>query len=194
VMRKTRDRLAILGLAQADAAVRQLCDPVFATGGVGVWDSQGKPLFLANIPTLNGAPALMQYAQADIRTIAVSGAVGRSLWRALLTLASSKPGLTVVVNDGTKLFVEAADLVALRQLGARLLAYRGIHLIGITLNPFSPLGGSFIAQEFLLAARQAFGDYSVSDVLLEQRDDFAGQTAAAQRPEPSPTHDIQEMT
>ncbi|ABD71588.1 conserved hypothetical protein [Rhodoferax ferrireducens T118] len=169
VMRKTRDRLAILGIAQADAAVRQLCDPVFATGGVGVWDSQGKPLFLANIPTLNGAPALMQYAQADIKTIAVSGAVGRSLWRALLTLASSKPGLSVVVNDGTKLFVEAADLAAMRGLGARLLAYRGIHMIGITLNPFSPLGGSFIAHEFLLAARQAFGDYSVSDVLLEQQ-------------------------
>jgi len=194
VIRKTRDRLAILGIAQADAAVRQLCDPVFAKGGVGVWDGQGKPLFLANIPTLNGAPALMQYAQADIRTIAVSGAVGRSLWRALLTLASSKPGLTVVVNDGTKLFVEAADLVASRQLGARLLAYRGIHLIGITLNPFSPLGGSFIAQEFLLAARQAFGDYSVSDVMLEQRNDFAGQTAAAQRQALSPTHEIQEMT
>ena len=194
VMRKTRDRLAILGIAQADAAVRQLCAPVFATGGVGLWDRQGKPLFLAHIPTLNGAPALMQHAQADIKTIAVSGAVGRSLWRALLTLASSKPGLTVVVNDGTKLFVEAADLLALRGLGARLLADRGIHLIGITLNPFSPLGGSFSAHEFLLAARQAFGDYCVSDVLLEQRDDFAGQTAAAQRQALSPTHDIQEMT
>lgn len=169
VIRKTRDRLAILGLAQADAAVRQLCEPVFARGGVGVWGSRGEPLFFASIPTLNSAPALMQYAQADIRTIAVSGAVGRSLWRALLTLASSKPGLTVVVNDGTKLFVEAADLVALRGLGARLLAYRGIHMIGITLNPFSPMGGSFVAQEFLLAARQAFGDYSVSDVMLEQQ-------------------------
>lgn len=169
VMRKTRDRLAILGIAQADAAVRQLCDPVFATGGVGVWDSQGKPLFLANIPTLNGAPALMQYAQADIKTIAVSGAVGRSLWCALVALARAKPGLSVVVSDGTKLFVEAADLAAFAQLGGQMLAYRSIRMIGITLNPFSPLGGSFGAEEFLLAARQAFGDEGVTDVMLEQQ-------------------------
>lgn len=169
VIRKTRDRLAILGIAQANAAVRQLCEPVFAQGGVGVWDSRGGRLFFAPIPTLNSASALMQYAQADIKTIAVSGAVGRALWCALLALASSKPGLTVVVSDGTKLFVQAGDLLAFAQLGAVLVAYRRIRMIGITLNPFSPLGGSFKAEEFLLAARQAFGDYGVTDVMLEQQ-------------------------
>ena len=169
VIRKTRDRLAILGIAQADVAVRALCEPVFALGGVGLWDSQGRQLYLANISTLNSAVALMDYAQSDIKTIAVSGAVGRSLWAALLALASSKPGLVVVVNDGTKLFVQASDLQVFTKLGAQLLAYRGIHMTGITLNPFSPMGGSFDAQEFLTAARQAFAGYDVSDVVLEEQ-------------------------
>jgi hypothetical protein len=167
VIRKTRDRLAILGIAQADDTVRRLCEPVFAAGGVGVWDSLGRKLFNANISTLNSAAALMEYAQSDIKTIAVSGAVGRSLWRALLALASSKPGLMVVVNDGTKLFVEAGDLQVFAKLGAQLLAYRGIHITGITLNPFSPMGGSFDAQEFLSAARKAFPNDGISDVMLE---------------------------
>lgn len=168
VIRKTRDRLAILGIAQADAAVRQRCEPVFASGGVGLWDNQGAPLFLADIPTLNSAPALMEYAQAAIQTIAVSGAVGRTLWRAFMTLAAARPGLTVVVSDGTKLFVEASDLAAFAQLGGQLLADRAIHMTGITLNPFSPLGGSFDATAFLAAARAAFAGYGVSDVMLEQ--------------------------
>ena len=168
VIRKTRDRLAILGIAQADPAVSQLCEPAFAMGGVGLWDSQGDPLFFANIPTLNSAPALMEYAQAAIQTIAVSGAVGRTLWHALMTLAAARPGLRVVVSDGTKLFVEAADLLAFAQLGGRLLAQRAIHLTGITLNPFSPLGGSFDATAFLVAAHAAFAGYGVSDVVLEQ--------------------------
>jgi len=171
VIRKTRDRLAILGIAQADAAVRQRCEPVFASAGVGLWDNQGTPLFLANIPTLNSAPALMQYAQAAIQTIAVSGAVGRTLWHAFLTLAAARPGLCVVVSDGTKLFVEAADLRAFAELGGQLLADRAIHMSGITLNPFSPLGGSFDATAFLAAARATFVDYGVSDVVLEQTEE-----------------------
>ncbi len=169
VIRKTRDRLAILGVPQADEATRQLCEPVFTKGGVGLWDSQDQNLFLAEINTLNAAQALIPYAQADINTIAVSGAVGRSLWRALVALANRQPGLKVVVNDGTKLFVEASDLAAFSKLGARLLAYRGIHLTGITLNPFSPLGGSFEASEFLAEARAAFPGYGVSDVMLEDQ-------------------------
>jgi len=125
-------------------------------------------LLLAEMATLNAADTLLRYIESDVRTIAVSGAVGRSLWRALGLLAARQPDLRVVVNDGTKLFVEATDLAQLRKLGAQVLAWRGIHLTGITLNPYSPLGGSFNAEEFLLAARAAFTDYGVSDVMLEQ--------------------------
>ena len=59
VIRKMRDRLAILGIVQADNAVRRLCEPVFVAGGVGLWDSLGKNLFVANISTLNSALALI---------------------------------------------------------------------------------------------------------------------------------------
>jgi hypothetical protein len=168
VLRKTRDRLAILGIAQADEATRALCQPVFHQGGVGIWNRQGALLMLEAISTLNAAPALMEYVQADIQTIAVSGAVGRSLWQAMTTLVTEKKGLTLVVNDGTRLFVDAADLTAFAKLGGQVLANRGIHITGITLNPFSPLGGSFDAQEFLTVARHAFPSYGVSDVMLEQ--------------------------
>ena len=168
VIRKTRDRLAILGIAPADAATRMLCEPVFARGGVGLWNSQGENVFLAEIATLNAAESLLQFVDSDVATVAVSGAVGRSLWRALSTLATRRTGLTVVVNDGTKLFVEATDLALFRKQGAQVLAYRGIHMTGITLNPFSPMGGSFDAHEFLVAAREAFAHFGVCDVMLEE--------------------------
>ncbi len=176
VIRKTRDRLAILGIAQAPDATRSLCEPVFTEGGVGLWNGAGENLMRAQIATLNAAEALLTHAKSDVATIALSGAVGRSLWRALRALATERPGLTVVVADGTKLFVEATELMQFRQLGAHILAYRGINLTGITLNPYSPMGGSFDAQAFLSAARLSFGDYGVSDVMLEQQDSLAGQT------------------
>ena len=111
---------------------------------------------------------LLTYLQEGVATVALSGAVGRSVWQALLQLAARQPDLAVVVADGTKLFVEHTDLLALHKLGAQLLAYRAIHMTGITLNPFSPMGGSFAPEEFLRAARQAFCGYDVVDVMLEE--------------------------
>jgi hypothetical protein len=124
----------------------------------------------AEIATLNAGATLLQHSDADVATIALSGAVGRSLWQALSTLAVRHPGLTVVVADGTRLFIENSDLVAFRKLGARLLAWRAINIAGVTLNPFSPMGGSFVAEEFLTAARQAFSAYVVSDVISAPTD------------------------
>lgn len=168
VIRKTRERLAILGIAQADAATRARCAPVFEHGGVGLWDRRGAALRIAPIATLNAAPVLLQHAQDALATIALSGAVGRSLWVALRALATRHPGLTVVVGDGTKLFVTAADLADLAALGAQVRANRTIRMTGITLNPASPLDAGFDPAAFLAAARQAFEGYGVSDVVLEE--------------------------
>ena len=66
VIRKTRDRLAILGLAQADGATRARCESVFANGGVGLWNSRGEPLLLAEIATLNAAPTLLRFAEDEV--------------------------------------------------------------------------------------------------------------------------------
>jgi len=168
VIRKTRDRLAILGIEAVDAHTRSRCEPLFAKGGVAIWNRAGETVFQADIATLNAGPALLRHIDSELSTIALSGAVARSLWQALTALATRHPGLTVVVADGTKLFVEHAELVAFQKLGARLLGWQAIHIAGITLNPHSPMGGSFAAQEFLAAAQLAFSGYAVSDVVLDE--------------------------
>lgn len=167
VIRKTRDRLAILGIPAADTAIVRLCSEVFAKGGVGIWDHAGVAVFRAEMATLNAASTLLGLADRQFGTLAVSGAVGKALWRAIGTLLERHPGLTLVVADGTKLFIEQADVAAFRQRGGKLLAYRRINIVGITLNPFSPLGGHFVAEELLDAARRAFPAYPVTDVMLE---------------------------
>ena len=167
VLRKTRERLAILGTAVVDSSTKAHVAPLFARGGVALWDHAGKLLFQEPIATLNAGAVLLQHCEAELGTIALSGAVGRLLWQALMTLAARHPCLTVVVADGTRLFVENSDLLAFEQLGGRLLAWQAIKVAGITLNPYSPMGGSFAADEFLAAARLAFAGYVVRDVMLE---------------------------
>lgn len=171
VIRKTRNRLAILGIPQAGEAIRTLCGPVISNGGVGLWNRYGEVQFMGKIPTLNAGRTLLRHIESDTATIALGGAVGRSVWQALTTMAVLHPDLRVVVADGTKLFVENADLVTFQKLGATLVGLNAITVTGVTLNPTSPMGGDFAAEDFLAAARQALSNNAhcvVSDVVLEE--------------------------
>lgn len=170
VLRKTRDRLAILSIEQADPDTRQRCAALFSRGGVALWDRKGSLVFSAPIATLNAGETLLHYADFPLATVALTGAVGRSLWAVLKTLASRHPGLNIVVADGTKLFVDTSKLAALQRLGARVQVFSAIRLLGITLNPFAPFGGSFDATDFLHAARAAFAGTTVCDVVLEEQE------------------------
>lgn len=174
VLRKTRDRLAILGIAPAPADVAALVQATFAQSGVGVWSQEGQCLFNQPIASLNAGAALlavqdrMPPGAPGIALLAVSGAVGQMLWRAVLTLQDRHAGLALVVADGTKLFIDAADVAHFERRGGQLLAMRGIRLLGVTLNPFSPYGGSFDARAFLREAQATLQGHAVTDVLLCQ--------------------------
>lgn len=168
VLHKTRDRLAILGIAPAPAELAAQVQAVFGAGGVAAWHRDGRCLFNKPIATINAAAALLSLPMDEVATVAVSGAVGRLLWQAICTLLDRHPGLTLVVADGTKLFIDAVDLAAYERQGGRLYGMHGIKLIGITLNPYSPFGGSFDAAEFLARARSAFAAHAVTDVMLMQ--------------------------
>lgn len=166
VLRKTHDRLAILGIPPAPAEILARTRAVWAQGGVGAWDHHGNCLFHDYIATINAAPTLLANDLKAVSTVAVSGAVGKRLWQALQLIAQHQPGLTLVVADGTRLFVDATDLHAFERQGGQVMAQRPIRMLGITLNPLSPFGGNFNAREFLALARQTFPQHLVTDVLL----------------------------
>ncbi len=165
VLRRTCDRIRLLGIPQADAGVRATCGALFQRGGVALWRPEGDPLFEAAVPSLNAAPLLLEHAQGPVGMLACSGAVGQGLWQAFEVLAERHPGLVLVVADGTRLFVEAADLNRLQARGASLVAMRPIRIAGIALNPFSPQGAAFDAAGFVEAARRALPEHVVADVL-----------------------------
>ncbi len=173
VLRKTRDRLALLCIPAVPETTRQRCADVFMNGGVGVWGPQGEKVFSAPIATLNAGQLLERYSSMPVALVAVSGAVGRSLWRVLQSWVQCRPGLALVVADGTRLFVEASDIERFVRSGGQVYAYRAIRMIGLTVNPFSPYGGSFDPAEFLQAARQANPQLAVSDVIFESQGVYA---------------------
>lgn len=182
VLRKTAQRLALLCVPAADAETCGRCAPVFERGGVGLWRRDGSLLWHAPVASLTAAEALLARDDADLGTVAVSGAVGRHLWQAFLELARRHAGMRVVVADGTRLFTTHADLAALTGLGAQLVAWQPIRLVGITTNPFSPLNRHLDAAEVLAAARRAFPGHAVTDVVLEPGGPIPRQRDASHGP------------
>lgn len=172
VLRKTRERLLQLGLAQVDPLTRSQLGNFFDQPGVGLWDTHGVPIWRASVASLNAAPLLLEAVRQTsgaIGMLALTGAVGRRLWVALEAVAQQHPGLRIVVADGTRLFVEGADLQSLQRKGGCLLAWRAIRLVGLTVNPFSPLGGHLDAAALLQAARSEFPELVVCDVVHEEQ-------------------------
>lgn len=166
VLRKTHDRLAVLGIAPASLDLAKQVKATFDLGGIAAWGHRGECLFSEAMATINAAPVLLSLLETGIATLAMSGAVGKRLWQAVQTLLLRHPGLTVVVADGTKLFIDALELAAFERQGGRLFALRGIRVLGITLNPFSPFGGSFDAALFQARAREALSAHLVTDLML----------------------------
>lgn len=172
VLRKTAERLALLKVAEVEPSTREQLGSFFEQAGVALWNTQGHALWRSDIASLNASPVLLEQAAKagqPLGMVAVTGAVGRRLWAAFEELATHNPGLRVVVGDGTRLFVEAADLANLARKGARLMAWRRIVLAGITTNPFSPLGGHLDAAQLLAGARTAFPEFVVTDVVLDSQ-------------------------
>ena len=166
VLRKTRERLALLQIPPIDEERAARCAAVFEQGGIGVWSADGRALLREPGASLTAASRLAACLAREPALVALSGAVGSAVLETLQAMARRRPGLTLVVNDGTRLFVEAADLAHFVSGGGRVAAWRKIHIAGLTLNPSAPFLPPYDAREFLRSARAAFPGLDVRDVLL----------------------------
>jgi hypothetical protein len=86
VLRKTREKLALLGVPQADAATSARCAGLFDGTGVACGAGRMNRCSARPSPRSTPAPLLAQLQtpmpNAGITTVACTGAVGRALWRA----------------------------------------------------------------------------------------------------------------
>lgn len=186
VVRKTVERLALLQTPLASHALADTCRRLFETAGVAMWDAQGRTLYEQDVPTLNAAPIVLTHLHMPVAVLAMSGAVGQALWSAVLALARRQRGLTVVVADATRLFVQHADVLALQALGGQLCVHSAIHLLGVTVNPFSPQGFHLDPDELLGSMRRAVPNLVVADV-LSHRQPHPNSSRSLPRTQPCPS-------
>jgi len=74
----------------------------------------------------------------------------------------------VVLADGTRVFADSRAWREFVRLGGQLRVVSPIKLLAATVNPFSPLGGSYEPDEFLAKVGALAAPLPVFDVVLRR--------------------------
>lgn len=99
--------------------------------------------------------------------ILLPGSLVASMVQDFLAVRGTLAGITWVVQDATKVFIEARDYLQLKRFGFNLRVMQSINLMGVTVNPTAPQGYAFEAEAFKVAMAAKIAPVSVFDVYLE---------------------------
>jgi len=166
----SRDLTAVV--TEAARVVRLLTLPA-ATGDVEGWpeapdwiDAEGRAHASGLPSALSAEAALAQAAaQAGARTLRCPGAVPGALVDALVK-AGAAP-LRLLVESGTHVFADEAQITRFERAGGRLEARRPIHLAGLAINPYSPEGYWLPADELRQRVQELAPERPVFDALID---------------------------
>ena len=100
----------------------------------------------------------------DCDAVIVKGAVGDGLAQALLRQFRTP---TIIVQDGSKIFVNATLWRQLKVRHVQFLAVQTICLLGVTINPTYPGGKGFDAEVLLQEMGTALSPLPVLDIMRE---------------------------
>lgn len=98
--------------------------------------------------------------------LVLGGALPSSVLRDLMTQVEVIKRVQLVIADGTRAFADGRTWREFQRLGGKLRVVNPIKLLAATVNPFSPLGGSYEPDEFLAKVGALAAPLPVFDVVL----------------------------
>jgi hypothetical protein len=129
----------------------------------GAWRASGEFVTWSGGSLVHQGEALAGWLPEDTTALVLTGAFTDDMARRL----APRPGLTVIVPDGTHLLLDERTFDGLRARGWRFEAARPIRLIAVTLNPTSPTGATTDARAFRMAMGDRLAPIPVFDLHLE---------------------------
>lgn len=138
--------------------------------GVANMDGQFKPIPL--ITAIDAPPEILDYLDTEYNSLLIGGALSDPLAELLLQASWKIPGLSAVVEDGTKIFVEPQRWQRLRRRVA-VSAARPINLIAVTVNPVDPRGRRLPGKELVESLQALLPKIIVVDPMEEGGSDYA---------------------
>ena len=173
VIELTKARIQQFSLEQVDERLKALCEIEFAksadaVNSVGIYNEGEHAIkWLEALQTaLESSQEIARKLTENDRTVILKGSLTQRLLDQLERISPHFKSLTFVIEDGTKIFMEAEKMRRFEKMGIQFKVLYPQKLLAITLNPTSPTGENFEAEEFLNRARAAFEPLIVIDVCI----------------------------
>jgi len=99
----------------------------------------------------------------DYNLLILTGALTGEIVRALLAKEESR-GLTVIVRDGTRVFLNLRDFNLLKKRGITIKVLDPINILALTVNPHNPEGRDLDPELLLAALKESQPDLPVINV------------------------------
>lgn len=107
------------------------------TGCLAIIDNKDKLVYSDCSTILGKEDKIIDNIDLDTRYIYTSGAITDTFVESLLKNTNKKNRISIIVDDGTKLFINEENKLRLNHKGVSILALEKINICAITVNPYS---------------------------------------------------------
>ncbi len=171
VIKETLHQVELFKLkALEDPEIQSMAALLIKEKAYGVIDENGNVERIPITTALNGGIAIGAAIKANSRHVVLSGSLVKGTLEDILSVCQYYQQITLIVQDATKIFMEAKDWSLYRKKGVTIRVLEPIHVVAVTTNPYSPQGYFFNPEDFRDKMRVALSPLPVVDLMLEEDD------------------------
>ncbi len=166
VVDKTRYSLDLLMTEEVMVpSIRDASHRIIKNHSLGFIYKDGKVACSESVTALGASKEIIDKLEGDVRAVVIKGVLVDTLLNDIMKNTRRFEGITFVVTDGTKLFINKKTKERFERKGGSIAVLKSIKVAAISLNPQSPKGTRFEAIEFLKKMKKAIPEVRVYDIV-----------------------------
>ena len=164
VVEESSHNVKMLQLPKCSDNIADLTRQILKTGKIGFIDTQSN-IEVLDLPTsLNSHREIVDAVKPNHKYLVLGGAVSKGLIESIIQNRELFKSFTIVIEDGTKIFIDSNVYHKLSMIPVKLEVLDSINLLYLTCNPTSPYGYSFESEKFCELLKTSI-DIDVVDVV-----------------------------
>lgn len=140
--------------SETNKLILKLAKKILENNKIGIISKDNTIKELGLLTALDAAKEITESLDDKSQFLVIKGALTDKLLEDLMKLTNKYKGLTILIEDGTKLFLSENIFKKFQKKGGFLKVINPIKIIAITINPTTPEGYKFNKSEFLRLLRQ----------------------------------------
>lgn len=163
-IQRTKHCVDMLSLEKVGDDVEAICREAASMGVVSFIDKDKKIISTKYVTALGCAKQIAGEIKPDYEYVVLPGTLTGSFIKSIGNILCNS-NITIVIMDGTKVFVERMDYRSFERQGGKVRVIDPINLAAVTVNPTSPEGYGFDPVVFIHAIREALYPIDVFDCM-----------------------------